>query len=168
MKKQIFHNNIFNCKKLVTEQGCIIRIKADNEKTTSVSISVSQGGMITSPRKTGSLQYPDSTECIWELRTDPGYHTEVSWLYVIHRKWPTVPRSLLRAVLIWSCQPHARRTTSSYRAGQSQVRDGSQWVNLSVGELCHNHWDHQLDTQDSCSGLTEWVLPDLEIWDSCP
>ena len=33
--------------------------------------------MITSPRKTGSLQYPDSTECIWEIRTDPGYHTEV-------------------------------------------------------------------------------------------
>ena len=36
-----------------------------------------QGGMITSPRKTGSLQYPDSTECIWEIRTEPGYHTEV-------------------------------------------------------------------------------------------
>ena len=66
-------------KRLVSEQGCIlIHIKADNEKTTSVSISVSQGGMITSPRNTGSLQYPDSTECIWELRTDPGYHTEVN------------------------------------------------------------------------------------------
>ena len=37
-----------------------------------------QGGMITSPRKTGSLQYPDSTECIWEIRTEPGYHTEVN------------------------------------------------------------------------------------------
>ena len=77
--KQTFDNNIFDCKRFVSEQGCIlIHIKADNEKTTSVSISVSQGGMITSPRQIGSLQYPDSTECIWELRTDPGYHTEVN------------------------------------------------------------------------------------------
>ena len=56
------------------------RILEEHQQTTFVSVSLKvllQGGLITSPRNTGSVQYPDSTECIWEIRTDPGYHTEV-------------------------------------------------------------------------------------------
>ena len=100
-----------------------------------------QGGMITSPRKTGSLQYPDSTECIWEIRTEPGYHTEVK-LPEISTRFPLnitlFFRSPLRAALIWSCQPPAQKTTLSCRAGRNQVRDGFQWMSLSVVEHCHS------------------------------
>ena len=56
------------------------RILEEHQQTTFVSVSLKvllQGGLITSPRNTGSVQYPDSTECIWEIRTDPGYHIEV-------------------------------------------------------------------------------------------
>ena len=35
--------------------------------------------MISSPCNSGSTKYPDNTECVWEIRSDPGYHTVVDF-----------------------------------------------------------------------------------------
>ena len=34
-------------------------------------------GTIRSPRTQGSSKYPDSAECVWEILSDPGYHTNI-------------------------------------------------------------------------------------------
>ena len=36
-------------------------------------------GTVTSPRAEGSSKYPDSTECVWEIRAEPGYHTNIAF-----------------------------------------------------------------------------------------
>ena len=38
-------------------------------------LSLFQEGVISSPRSPGSTKYPDSTECIWEIRSGAGYHS---------------------------------------------------------------------------------------------
>ena len=85
-----------------------------------VRTTFAQGGVIQSPRAEGSTQYPASTECTWELRTDPGYHTEV----LPTPPAPTPPRSPLRAGSTLSCRRTARRTMWRCRAGRRAVSAG--------------------------------------------